>query len=102
MLLNAQCYHLLDKSAVVLNSCTYWMTYNICDLHLQMNKVYNFMLSRFSVYRIIIFFSQRQAFTAYRSASSGPVENILPTILMSKMNIIVGRIFSTGPEEADL
>ena len=51
-----------------------------------------FMLSKFSVYRIIVFFSQRQAFAAYRSASSGPVENILPA----------GRIFSTGPEEADL
>ena len=63
------------------------------------------MLSKFSVYRIIIFFSQRQAFAAYRSASSGPVENILPTILMSKIILdikIVGRIFSTGPEEADL
>ena len=30
---------------------------------------------RFLCYRIIRFFSQWQAFTAYRSASSGPVEN---------------------------
>ena len=37
-----------------------------------------------SIYRIIEFFSQWQAFAAYRSASSGPVENILPIILMSK------------------
>ena len=66
------------------------------NLHLHISEVFmyyishsvvDFMLSRFSVYRIIIFFSQRQAFAAYRSASSGPVENILQTILMSKIII---------------
>ena len=46
------------------------------------------MLSKFSVYRIIIFFSQRQAFAAYRSASSGPVENILPTIFDVQINYL--------------
>ena len=53
------------------------------------------MLTRFSIYRIIEFFSQWQAFAAYRSASSGPMENILPAILMSKnidlYNILVLR-----------
>ena len=53
------------------------------------HSVIDFMLSKFSVYRIIVFFSQRQAFAAYRSASSGPVENILPTILMSKIIIFI-------------
>ena len=52
-------------------------------------KYKTLMLSKFSVYRIIVFFSQRQAFAAYRSASSGPVENILPTILMSKIIIFI-------------
>ena len=56
---------------------------------LERKKMIYFMLSKFSVYRIIIFFSQRQAFAAYRSASSGPVENILPTILMSKIIIFI-------------
>ena len=53
------------------------------------------MLTRFSIYRIIEFFSHCQAFAAYRSASSGPVENILPAILMSKnidlYNILILR-----------
>ena len=53
------------------------------------HSVIEFMLSKFSVYRIIVFFSQRQAFTAYRSASSGPVENILPAILISKIIIFI-------------
>ena len=47
MLLNVICYHLLHKSDLVLNSCTYWMTYNKCDLHLQMNKVYNILIFSF-------------------------------------------------------
>ena len=47
------------------------------------------MLSKFSVYRIIVFFfSQRQAFAAYRSASSGPVENILPAIFDIQNNYL--------------
>ena len=53
------------------------------------HSVVDFMLSRFSFYRIIVFFSQRLAFAAYRSASSGPVENILPTILMSKIIFLI-------------
>ena len=53
------------------------------------HSVVDYMLSRFSFYRIIVFFSQRLAFTAYRSASSGPVENILPTILMSKIIFLI-------------
>ena len=56
---------------------------------------FDLMLTRFSIYRIIEFFSHWQAFTAYRSASSGPVENILPAILMSKnidlYNILILR-----------
>ena len=48
------------------------------------HSVVDLMLSRFSFYRIIVFFSQRLAFAAYRSASSGPVDS------------------QTGPEEADL
>ena len=42
------------------------------------HSVIDFMLSKFSVYRIIIFFSQRQAFAAYRSASSGPCGKYSP------------------------
>ena len=46
---------------------------------------------RFLCYRINIIFSQWQAFAAYRSASSGPVENVLPIMLLSK-NIILYNI----------
>ena len=47
MLLNALCCHLLNKSALALHSCTYDMTYHICDLHLQMNKLYNILIFSF-------------------------------------------------------
>ena len=64
-------------------------TNRIGNVYYISHSVIDFMLSKFSVYRIIVFFSQRQAFAAYRSASSGPVENILPTILMSKIIIFI-------------
>ena len=34
MLLNGLCFNLLHKSTLVLDSCTFTMTYNICHLHL--------------------------------------------------------------------
>ena len=72
--------------SVVLNKCSITTS---SGLYYISHSVVNLMLSRFSVHRIIIFFSQWQAFAAYRSASSGPVENILPTILMSKIIIFI-------------
>ena len=48
------------------------------NLYYISHSVVNLMLSRFSVHRIIVFFSQWQAFAAYRSASSGPVGKYSP------------------------
>ena len=57
----------------------------------------DFFYLRFLCYRINIIFSQWQAFAAYWPASSGPVENVLPIMLLSK-NIILYNIIGVTKE----